>query len=173
VRIIVADSSTLITLLDTHNFNLLFELFDEIIIADEVYKEITCWNSYQSTTDHYIKQGRIFRQSIEYDEFYEMLIKRLDRGESESIVLAKVKNLPLMIDEKKGRAIAKSLGIGIVGLVGIILKLMDIEAVTKDRAIEIIKEVEGNNFRLSNELKKLIFERQKRCQVLSIELILS
>ena len=64
-----------------------------------------------------------------------------------------------MIDEKKGRAIAKSLGIGIVGLVGIILKLMDIEAVTKDRAIEIVKDVEGNNFRLSNKLKKLIFER--------------
>ena len=159
MRIIVADSSTLITLLYTHNFDLLFELFDEIIIAEAVYKEITCWNSFQSTIDDYIEQSKIFCQSIEYDEFYEILIKRLDRGESESIVLAKVKSLPLLIDEIKGRAVAKSLGIGIVGLVGVILKLMDIEAVTKDRAIEIIEEVEGNNFRLSNELKKLIFER--------------
>jgi predicted nucleic acid-binding protein len=159
VRIIVADSSTLITLLDTNNFNLLFKLFDEIIIADEVYKEITHRNQHQLTIDNYIKHSQILCQSIEYDEFYEVLIKRLDRGESESIVLAKRSSLPLMIDEKKGRAIAKSLGVGIVGLVGIILKLMDVKAVTKDRAIKIIDEVEANNFRLSNELKKLIYEQ--------------
>ncbi len=159
MRIIVADSSTLITLLDTHNFNLLFELFDEIIIADEVYREITHRDSHRLTIDHYVKHRQIFCQSIEHDEFYEMLIKRLDPGESESIVLAKRNNLPLLIDEKKGRAIAKSLGIGIVGLVGIILKLMDVKVVTKDRAIEMVGQVEANNFRLSDELKKLIYER--------------
>lgn len=159
MRIIVADSSTLITLLDTHNFNLLFELFDEIIIADEVYREITHRDSHQLMIDHYIKHSQMLCQSIEHDEFYEMLIKRLDPGESESIVLAKRNNLPLMIDEKKGRAVAKALGIGIVGLVGIILKLMDIKVVSKDRAIEIIDEIEVNNFRLSNDLKKLIYER--------------
>jgi len=37
MKIIIADSSTLITLLDTGNFSLLFELFEEIIISDEVY----------------------------------------------------------------------------------------------------------------------------------------
>ncbi len=149
MRVIFADSSTLITLLDTHNFNLLFNIFDEIIIANEVYREIIHRNSHHLTVDNYIKQSQILCQSIEYDEFYEMLVKRLDRGESESIVLAKRMGLPLMIDEKKGRAIAKSLGVGIVGLVGVILKLMNVKAVTKDRAIEIINEVEANNFRLS------------------------
>ncbi len=73
--------------------------------------------------------------------------------------MAKRSSLPLMIDEKKGRAIAKSLGIG---LVGIILKLMDVKVVTKDRVIEIIDEVEANNFRLSNELKKLIYEQEEK-----------
>ena len=91
MKIIVADSSTLITLLDTHNFNLLFELFDEIIIADEVYREITHRDSHQLTIDRCIKHGQILCQSIEYDEFYEMLIKRLDPGESESIVLARLR----------------------------------------------------------------------------------
>ena len=41
MKIIVADSSTLIALLDTENFSLLFELFEEIVISDEVYREIT------------------------------------------------------------------------------------------------------------------------------------
>jgi len=104
---VVADSSTLITLLDTDNFNLLFKLFDEIIITNEVYKEITNKNQHKLTIDTYIKHDKIFYQSITYDEFYEILIKRLDRGESESIVLAKRIKLPLLIDEKKGRSVAK------------------------------------------------------------------
>ncbi len=41
MKIIIADSSTLITLLDTDNISLLFGLFEEIIISDEVYSEIT------------------------------------------------------------------------------------------------------------------------------------
>ena len=37
----MADSSTLITLLDMDNISLLFELFEEMIISDEVYSELT------------------------------------------------------------------------------------------------------------------------------------
>ncbi len=155
---VVADSSTLITLLDTDNFNLLFKIFDEIIITNEVYKEITNKNQHKLTIDTYIKHAQIFYQSITYDDFYEILIKRLDRGESESIVLAKKMKLPLLIDEKKGRSVAKSLGIGIVGLIGILLKLIDTKKITKNRAIEIINEVEANKFRLSDNLKVLVYE---------------
>ena len=155
---VVADSSTLITLLETDNFNLLFKLFDQIIITDEVYKEITHKSQHKLTIDAGIEQSQISCQSITYDDFYAMLIKRLDRGESESIVLAKGIQIPLLIDEKKGRSIAKSLGIGIVGLIGIILKLIDSNKITKNRGIEIINEVEANNFRLSDNLKALVYE---------------
>ena len=158
MRVIVADSSTLITLLDTHHFNLLFKLFDKMIIADAVYREITHQNQHQLVIDRYIQLDQISLLPLEYDEFYEMLIKRLDPGESESIVLAKRNSLPLMIDEKKGRAIAKSLGIGIVGLIGVILKLLDVDAITKSKAIEIIEAADANNFRLPDELKPLIYE---------------
>ncbi len=155
---VVADSSTLITLLDTDNFNLLFQLFDKIIITHEVYKEITHKSQHKLIIDACIKHTQMFCQSITYDDFYEMLIKRLDKGESESIVLAKKIKLPLVIDEKKGRSIAKSLGIGIVGLIGIILKLIKSKKITKNRSIEIINEVEANNFRLSDDLKALVYE---------------
>ena len=155
---VVADSSTLITLLDTNNFNLLFKLFDKIIITHEVYKEITSKSQHQLTIDTYIKNSQIFCHTITDDDFYEILIKRLDKGESESIILAKTTQLPLVIDEKKGRSVAKSLGIGIVGLIGILLKLIDSKQITKNMAIEVINEVEANNFRLSGELKALVYQ---------------
>jgi len=157
MKIIIADSSTLITLLDTDNFPLLFELFEEIIITDEVYSEITYKFNHKKTIQYYLSTNKLQLQSIEDQELYEMLIKRLDRGESQSIALAKKLELPLIIDERKGRNIAKELGIKIIGLIGIILKLMEKNIISKDRAIEIIQQVEENDFRLSDGLKRLIY----------------
>jgi len=157
MKIIIADSSTLITLLDTDNFPLLFELFEEIIITDEVYSEITYKFNHKKTIQYYLSTNKLQLQSIEDQELYEMLIKRLDRGESQSIALAKKLELPLIIDERKGRNIAKELGIKIIGLIGIILKLMEKNIISKERAIEIIQQVEENDFRLSDGLKRLIY----------------
>ena len=157
MKIIIADSSTLITLLDTNNFSLLFELFEEIIISDAVYSEITQKFYHKEKIDSYILSKRLKLSSIKHDEIYEMLIKRLDKGESESIALAKKLKLPLIIDERKGRKIAKYLEIKIIGFVGIILKLLEKGIISKNRAIEIVKQVEENDFRLSSDLKDLIY----------------
>jgi len=157
MKIIIADSSTLITLLDTKNFALLFKLFEEIIISQEVYHEITYQHHYQEQLTPYLDSKQLQLQSAEQKEMYEMLIKRLDKGESESIVLAKSLNLPLIIDERKGRKIAKELHIPIIGLIGILLKLIEKNIVTKDEAIKIVHEVEANDFRLSKHLKELIY----------------
>jgi len=86
-----------------------------------------------------------------------MIIKRLDIRESQSIIVAKTLELPLIIDERKGRAIAKELGVKIIGLIGIILKLIDKKIISKNQAISIIQELEENNFRISEELKRLVY----------------
>ncbi len=157
MKIIVADNSTLIALLDTNNFSLLFKLFEEIIIAKQIYDEIIYNQVHRDTIEHYIFLDKIKLQNIEEKEMYELLLKRLDAGESASIVLAKTLQLPLIIDEKKGRSIAKSLGIPIIGLVGLILKLIQKKIISKKEALEIVNNIEKNNFRLSKELKNLIY----------------
>ena len=126
MKAIIADSSTLIVLLDTNNFSLLFKLFEEILISDEVYKEISYKFDYKAIITEYLLSKTLQVHSVKNEDLYEMLIKRLDKGESESIILAKELSLPLIIDEKKGRSIAKSLDIVIIGFVGIILKIGDV-----------------------------------------------
>jgi len=158
MKIIIADSSTLITLLDTKNFALLFELFEEIIITNEVYLEITQKFDHKEEIKKYIANEKITIERLPHQDIYEMLIKRLDKGEAESISLAKIKKLPLIIDEKKGRKIAKSLNIPIIGLIGIILKSIEKEIITKERAINIIQEIEDNHFRISKALRRLVYE---------------
>ena len=157
MSIIIADSSTLITLLDTQNSSLLFQLFEEIIITDEVYEEITHTLYHKDKINHYLAEGQLKLIAIEHGDMYEMLRKRLDRGESESIALAKKLGFPLIIDERKGRKIAQSLGINIIGLVGILLKLLEKKILSKEEAIKIVEEVEANSFRLSDGLKALIY----------------
>ena len=152
MKIIIADSSTLITLLDTNNASLLFELFEEIIITDKVYEEITYNLYHKDRVDSYLLSNQFKLIAIEHNEMYDMLRKRLDAGESESIALAKKLQLPLIIDESKGRKIAKSMGVTIIGFVGIVLKLLEKEIITKSRAIKIVHQVEENDFRLSGGL---------------------
>jgi predicted nucleic acid-binding protein len=158
MKIIIADNSTLITLLDTNNASLLFELFEEIIITDEVYEEITYNLHHKDRVDSYLLSNQFKLIAIEHNEMYEMLRKRLDAGESESIALAKKLQLPLIIDERKGRKIAKSMGVTIIGFVGIVLKLLEKKIITKSRAIKIVHQVEENDFRLSGGLKGLIYD---------------
>ena len=156
MKIIVADSSTLIALLDTNNISLLFGLFDGIIVTSAVYREITEKFNHKETVDGYISSHKLQYQTVKHEELYEILSKRLDNGESESIALAKERQLPLIIDERKGRSVARSLGIPIIGLIGIMIKLIEKEIISKPRAIEIIEEIEANDFRLSDGLKSMI-----------------
>jgi predicted nucleic acid-binding protein len=158
MKIVIADSSTLISLLDTENFALLFELFQEIIISTEVYREISCKFHHKETIDGHLSSSKMRLEMVEHDVMYEMLIKRLDAGESESIALAKKESLPLIIDERKGRKVAQSLGIPIIGLIGIILQLLKSEVILKKEAIKIVEQIEENHFRLSKGLKSLIYD---------------
>jgi predicted nucleic acid-binding protein len=157
MKTVVSDSSTLIAFLDCGRIGLLFDLFTEIVIAQEVYREITHKYDYRMLLQTYLDHGRLTVETVEHAHLYAMLIKRLDPGESESIVLAKERALPLIIDERKGRATAQSLQIPVIGTVGILLKLIDKTIVTHTEAIDIMQQLEANHFRLSSELKKLVY----------------
>jgi predicted nucleic acid-binding protein len=49
------------------------------------------------------------------------LAKLLDRGEAEAIVLAQSRDARLLIDERKGRAVARRRGVGVIGTGGVLL----------------------------------------------------
>jgi len=154
---IVSDSSTLIVLLDTGYFPLLFDLFDSLCITDEVWEEITYRADHRATIGHRIEEGTLRRCSLPHDDpLRAMLRLRLDRGEAASIALAKNRGLPLIIDERRGRKIARELGIPIIGFVGILLKLMEKKHLTRHTALQIVDAAEANDFYLAPSLKEMI-----------------
>ncbi len=155
---VVSDSTTIISLLNIERFELLFKFSDNIIITPAVYSEVVVKKFAKEVLDNYIKASKVAIQQVADVSKVKELTIRLDLGEAESIVLAFEKKLPLIIDEKKGKSIAKSFGLETIGLVGILLIHKKKKYLSSDEIREIVNELKEVNFRVSDLLLKLILD---------------
>ena len=118
--IIVSDTSVVSGLLQSDSLFILHKLYKKVVIPKEVFLELSklgkCF--FDQLFNHWI-EIRAVQESPLMDE----LTLSLDLGEAESIILAKELNADLLlIDEKKGRAIASKLGIKITGILGTLIE---------------------------------------------------
>jgi len=141
---IVSDSTTLIVLNNLGKLDLL-KVFNQVYIPQKVYEEV-------NFKKNFILPDFIKVKKIETNELYFYLTKLLDEGESEAITLAKELNIPLIIDEKKGRKIAKNLNIKIVGLLGILYLNYKKGFITKEEIKSFLGDAINNGYRISQRL---------------------
>jgi predicted nucleic acid-binding protein len=146
--IIVADASCLIVLQNIGELPLLQKLFGEIIITEEVSKE------FGAPLPEWIKILTVVNTAEK-----KLLSVLLDKGEASSIALAlEIVDSILIIDEKKGRRIARELGLITIGTLGVILKAKEkglIESIAN-----LIKQLELAGFYLSQNLKEKLLENE-------------
>lgn len=141
---IVSDSTTLIVLNNLGKLDLL-KVFNQVYIPQKVYEEV-------NFKKNFILPDFIKVKKIETNELYFYLTKLLDEGESEAITLAKELNIPLIIDEKKGRKIAKNLNIKIIGLLGILYLNYKKGFITKEEIKSFLGDAINNGYRISQRL---------------------
>ncbi len=156
--IVISDSTTLISLINIERFELLFKFSDTIIVTPSVYSEVTAQKSAKRVLDEYISLSKVVVSDVKNSQKVKELLIRLDLGESESIVLAEEKNLPLIIDEKRGKKIALSFGLDAIGLVGILLVYKKRSYLSNAEIVEIVEELREVNFRVSDGLLGLLLE---------------
>ena len=149
---IVSDSTTLIILLDLEKIEYLSNLFHEVTIPQTVYEEVTFKNQT-------ILPPLINVIKVEKDELLDDLLLILDQGESEAIVLAKQKQCPLIIDEKKGRKIAGNLQIEIIGLLGIIYLNIKKQYIDKKTAEQFLQNAIQHGYRINSKLISDMFSK--------------
>jgi predicted nucleic acid-binding protein len=146
-RIIIADTSCLISLQNTGILAVLRSLYGEITITTRVMQEfgekLPAW----------------FKVSDPATENYlEMLALNLDSGEASSIALAlENPGSVLIIDERKGRAVARQQGLQLIGTVGILVAAKERGFITAIRPI--LDILERNGFRVSTALRNGILKR--------------
>jgi uncharacterized protein len=79
------------------------------------------------------------------------LTELLDSGEASAITLAlEIKNSVLIIDEKKGRKVARSLNLEVIGSMKVLL-IAKQKGIVK-QILPLIKKLEEKNFRFSKSL---------------------
>lgn len=131
--LIISDTSVISNLAQIDQIQLLHSLYTEIIIPQKVDDELKA----SSATHEKIKDIKWIRVVAITDiNLYTKLVLELDPGEAEAIVLAKeLKANLLMIDEKKGRRIAKENGISIVGILGVLISAKQNGIISKVKPI--------------------------------------
>ena len=149
---IVSDSTTLIILGKIERYDLLENLFDKVYIPSEVIREVS---QKSDGVLHKIMAHVLFEtRSITDSVTLKMLDGILDSGESEAIVLAKELQCILLIDEKKGRAVAKTMGLDIIGLLGVLIANVKSETIARAEAVEILNTIKQEKFRVSKKLEE-------------------
>ncbi|WP_055667202.1 DUF3368 domain-containing protein [Desnuesiella massiliensis] len=159
---IVCNSSPIIGLSAIGKLNLLWEIFDEVIIPEEVYREIVEANS----KDNYgakelknaIESGNISIYKVKNKELVNELYGKLHKGELEVIVAAReLKITDVVIDERAARSFAEAMLLQTIGIIGILL-------ISKRRKkIEEIKKyldlLIDSNYRISKKLYENALEK--------------
>lgn len=125
---VVCDTNVIIDFSKIGRLDLLKDVFDEVLIPEEVKEELIIGNL-DGIEDTNIKEALADWISIKFveDRFaLENLKIHIDKGESASIVLYKEMNADLLaINDLKARGIAYALEIRIIGTLGILLLAKD------------------------------------------------
>lgn len=159
--IIISDTTPIISLMKAEQLDLLQKLFHEVIIPEAVFLELVSNTKFQ-------KEAQIIRNCpyISVEEVVDTksvnIFRRvtgLDAGESEAIVMADEKKADLLLmDERKGRIVAKQMGLAITGTVGILLQSFDEGLLNADEVRESTNKLKECGIRISDSLYDLILE---------------
>jgi predicted nucleic acid-binding protein len=122
--IVVSNTTPLIGLATIQQFGLLQHLFGKIYIPQAVYDEAVAAGREQGGAQQEVSAADWIETVPVKDQLaVEVLLDELDRGEAETIVLARELDADwVLMDEKKGRRKVTELGLGKIGTVGILLK---------------------------------------------------
>ena len=122
--IVVSNTTPLIGLASIQRFELLREIFGELIIAQAVYDEAVVAGREVGGAKREVSTATWIKTINVKDRLaVDVLLDELDLGEAETIVLARELGADwVLMDEKKGRRKLTQLGLQKIGTLGILLK---------------------------------------------------
>ena len=139
---VVSNTSPLTNLLAIDRFQPLSQLYDVVVVPEAVVEEINIDLDKPGP-----KQGQIPKEELSSLSWLEIkqvdnhdlvrsLTRVLDSGESEAIALAlETEAELLLIDERKGRDVARQMGVNPTGLLGVLIEAKDKEIITNVKPV--------------------------------------
>ncbi|MFK7971637.1 MAG: DUF3368 domain-containing protein [Bacteroidia bacterium] len=116
-KIVISDASPIFSLAVINKLDILNLIFGEVYIPEAVWDEIT----FDKTSSLYNRISAFFEQKKKKIEGVNNLVFVMDYGESEAVLLFKEMGADyLLIDDRKARNIAESLGVNCIGTLGVL-----------------------------------------------------
>lgn len=121
--VIVSDTSPLINLAIIGHLDLIPRLFHSVILPQAVFDEIVMAGAGLPGAEEIRHADWVVVRSCQNQSMMQMLMEKLDPGESEAIVLAlEIQADLILMDEDLGRKIALHYHLQPLGILGILLK---------------------------------------------------
>jgi predicted nucleic acid-binding protein len=138
--IVVSDTSPISNLIQIGRLDLLHEVFGEVVIPLKVKAEILELESFGIDLNDFLLSDWIRVRTVQNQSKIRELLKTLDEGESEAIVLAQEVSADwILIDERAGTKIAESWGLHPIGVIGMLIKAKELKLITS--VIAVIEEL--------------------------------
>ena len=159
--IVVSDTTPLISLMKIGRLSLIEQLFGEVQIPHAVYIELVSNADYKEEARQIQESPFIKRVVIEDEKAVDLLRRAtgLDRGESEAIILSDVSRADLLLmDENKGRQVAKQMGLHLMGTVGMLRAAYEGKLLYYQEIQECIEILRENGRHISDKLFRQLLE---------------
>lgn len=156
MKVVVSDTSCISNLLVVGHIHLLQQTYHQVIIPPAVFFELRALEKFDIDLNPLLDAEWMEVRAADEKMIRAIESFNLDEGETEAIALAReIKADVLIIDEAKGREVARKFGLQTTGLLGILIKAK------KDGIIFSVKPILDNliaeaNFRISKELYEQI-----------------
>ncbi len=152
--IIISDTSPISNFFIIGKLQLLQNIYENVIIPEAVYNELTALQQSGFDISNITLSPWITVQKITSETELPFLLQKIDRGEAEAIILAKELHAELLLmDESRGRKIAKEAGLQTIGLLGVLLEAKSKAIISSVK--EIIDELKNKaKFRIHEKLYK-------------------
>ena len=160
--IVVSDTTPLISLMKIGQLELINKLFGEIQIPDAVFNELVLNSKFINESKQIKESNFINKISVTDIKAVELLRRStgLDAGESEAIILSDMLGADLLLmDEVKGRQVAKQMGINLMGTLGILLIANQEGYLSKGDVLACIDILKNNGRHISNKLYEQLVQK--------------
>lgn len=153
--IVISDTTPILSLLKAGRLELLEMLYQTVIVPKAVFDELTDNAVYKDEREEIINCSFLLVEKVSNKDSVDILrsVTGLDAGESEALVLYREKKADvLLIDEHKGRGVAKKMSVEHIGTVGILMLAFDEGIITAEETKGILEKLLLCDIRLSRKL---------------------
>ena len=147
----VTDSSFIIGISVSGQWENLKVIVRTLYVADAIWEEVVTRGKGKPGHKEIQQAAFVERKSVSNTEAVTMLMSTLDKGEAETIILAKELGIKtVFIDDLRGRKIAQSVGLKTIGIAGFLLLAKNRMLIKEVRPYLLQLKLKG--FRLSSKL---------------------